>query len=230
MKIWLFSIQERSTNHEINLIKIVFTSDGSEVSSWEYIYFFLFYWSTSQHWPFYWPVWHKGMNYMMCFICKMIRAGWASNNQLMSNKQDGKSVQRGQISLSVLQHNLWLSQNKLGPRVRWERPHLRLPLPGWMPDVPRLSNGHGKHGLWTGSVILEQWHVFVVPSLQRMRATLCCVSYALNSAFPSTLWRVCTTCLSSAQRLYWISEPSLKLPEMVPSPSLFESADLLGSV
>ncbi len=94
----------------------------------------------------------------------MISAGWAGNNLLVSNKQDGKSVQRGQISLSVLQHNLWLSQNKLGPCVRWERPHLRLPLPGWVPDVPRLWNGHGKRGLWTGSVILEQWHVFIVPS------------------------------------------------------------------
>lgn len=163
----------------------------------------------------------------MCFICKMIRAGWAGNNLLMSNKQDGKSVQRGQISLSVLQHNLWLSQNKLGPRVRWERPHLHLPLPGWMPDVPRLWNGHGKRGLWTGSVILEQWHVFVVPSRPfKDCEPHCVVSYA----FPSTLWGARTTCFSSAQRLYWIFEPSLKLPETVLSPSLFESADLLGSV
>lgn len=79
---------------------------------------------------------------------------WANNKVLLVLWiQDGKSLQSGQFSLSDVQRRLSVSWNKLGPRVRWERAHLRLPLPGWMPDVPRLWNGHGKRGLWTESVI-----------------------------------------------------------------------------
>lgn len=92
----------------------------------------------------------------MSFICKMIKVGWANNKMLIVLWiQDGKSLQSGQFSLSDVQRRMSVSWNKLGPRVRWERAHLRLPLPGWMPDVPRLWNGHGKRGLWTESVILN---------------------------------------------------------------------------
>lgn len=87
-------------------------------------------------------------------ICKMIKAGWTNNKMLLVLwMQDGKSLQSGQFSPSDLQRGLSVSRSKLGPRVRRERAHLRLPLPGWMPDVPRLWKGHGKRGLWTESVI-----------------------------------------------------------------------------
>lgn len=63
-------------------------------------------------------------------------------------------------------------------------------------------------------VILEQWSVFVVLRFQRKCATKCA---SLKSGFPKAHSRVCTTCLSSAQRLYWIFLTSPKLPETVTS-------------
>lgn len=160
-------------------------------------------------------------------ICKMIKAGWTNNKMLLVLwMQDGKSLQSGQFSPSDLQRGLSVSRSKLGPRVRRERAHLRLPLPGWMPDVPRLWKGHGKRGLWTESVIRNNSACLLSHLFKECERQCVVFPYALNSGVPSALWRVCTTCLSSAQRLYWIFGPSLKLPSL----SLFENANLVGSV
>lgn len=128
--------------------------------------------------------------------------------------QDGPPLQRGRISVFELQRWLSVSWNALGPRVRWERPHVRLALLGRVPDVPWLWHGNGKRRFSDESMILKQWSVFVVLRLQRKWVTMCT---GLKLVFPSAHWRVCTTCLSLAQRLYWIFLTFLKLPETVTS-------------